>query len=304
MTKIGDKSLKKLASQPNVKAHPSKASKAPALPGATIGKKFAKDEMSVGLGKALRLKALKKEPNGVGELLKKKPVDFKELFENMHDTRVARGLKGAIASQLERVRLGKPLSPADAPKQGIDGNWYAPNGNRLMEVKLSESRSGSSTALVDPLTNQYYVKGEHYLSKTPTMHGPLALPKDAQFVDQEFTAKEFERLEQAANHPGQSPLSPPLFPQGPQHPLPHFPGLPTSPGERKIIEKLLGTSSFDAPAPKPSDIVSETPLKQEHPFSYTLLRLKDDRVVIKKVLTGGFVPAKPGDGSYSQPIAL
>ena len=28
------------------------------------------------------------------------------------------------------------------------------------------------------------------------------------------------------------------------------------------------------------------------------------RVIIEKVLTGGFVPAKPGDGSYSAPVSI
>lgn len=67
-----------------------------------------------------------------------------------------------------------------------------------------------------------------------------------------------------------------------------------------------GSLHFDQPAPRPGDVVSEKLIKSEHPFSYYAVELRDQpgKVIIKRVLTGGFVPAKPGDGDYSQPIPL
>jgi hypothetical protein len=47
-------------------------------------------------------------------------------------------------------------------------------------------------------------------------------------------------------------------------------------------------------------------VKSEHPFTYYAITLKGDpkHVIFKKVLTGGFVPAGPNDGAYSQPVAI
>jgi hypothetical protein len=73
------------------------------------------------------------------------------------------------------------------------------------------------------------------------------------------------------------------------------------------IERNLqsGNLEFTGKAPKPADILTQTTVNKR-PFSYTAIVLKSDpnSVIIKKVLTGGFVPARPGDGSYSQPVPL
>lgn len=70
----------------------------------------------------------------------------------------------------------------------------------------------------------------------------------------------------------------------------------------RALEKKLPRLAYDGKAPPPADVVRETPLRREHPFSYTALELKNGDVVVKRVLTGGFVPAKPGDGVYSAPL--
>lgn len=74
-----------------------------------------------------------------------------------------------------------------------------------------------------------------------------------------------------------------------------------------VIERHLAANDlqFGAKAPKKEDILTQTTVNK-HPFSYTAIVLKSDptHVIIKKVLTGGFVPARPGDGSYSKPVPL
>jgi predicted RNase H-like nuclease (RuvC/YqgF family) len=82
---------------------------------------------------------------------------------------------------------------------------------------------------------------------------------------------------------------------------------PTSAELTAVIEKNLksGTLEFNGKAPKKEDILTQTEVNKR-PFSYTAIVLKSDpnHVIIKKVLTGGFVPARPGDGSFSQPVPL
>lgn len=82
---------------------------------------------------------------------------------------------------------------------------------------------------------------------------------------------------------------------------------PTSAELTAVVEKQLkgGKLEFTGKAPKKEDILTQTEV-HHRPFSYTAIVLKSDpnHVIIKKVLTGGFVPARPGDGSYSQPVPL
>ena len=80
---------------------------------------------------------------------------------------------------------------------------------------------------------------------------------------------------------------------------------PTSAELTAVIEKNFKTLEFNGKAPKKEDILTQTEVNKR-PFSYTAIVLKSDpnHVIIKKVLTGGFVPARPGDGSYSQPVPL
>jgi hypothetical protein len=240
--------------------------------------KFVKDELTTGRGKAARLELLKKTQAGGLTL----PA-VKELAERVHDLKVARGLRGAIQEQLSTVRLGEP------------------NGNPLIEVKLETGRPFSRSALVDPLTNTYYVQSTTVgIRTTHAAHGPLSLPKGSQFKDQEFTRGELEQLEKAANAPKRSFPGLPKLPAPPD--FPQLPGRPLDPGVIKALEKQLRGLDYGGKAPKPSDVVRETPLRSEHPFSYSAIELKNGDIVIKRVLTGGFVPAKPGDGDYSAPI--
>ena len=73
------------------------------------------------------------------------------------------------------------------------------------------------------------------------------------------------------------------------------------------IERALksGTLEYGAKAPKAADILTQTTV-HKRPFSYTAIVLKSDpnNMIIKKVLTGGFAPARPGDGSYSKPVPV
>lgn len=73
------------------------------------------------------------------------------------------------------------------------------------------------------------------------------------------------------------------------------------------IERHLKANDleFTGKAPKKEDILTQTEVNKR-PFSYTAIVLKNDptKVIIKKVLTGGFVPARPGDGVYSRPVSI
>ena len=197
-----------------------------------------------------------------------------------HNEQAARHLKGAIQDKLKLVRFGAPLGKAESPRMGPNGQMVAPNGDPLIRVKLSDGPvlGQSQYALVDPKTNQFYVQNNAGGFAHPTTYnGPLSLPPQARFEGSKFTPADLKRFERIANEP------------------PKF-GFP---------QDLAGLT-YDQPAPKPSQIASEKMIKSEHPFTYYAVMLKDDpkHVIIKKVLTGGFVPAQPGDGSYSAPIVL
>lgn len=82
---------------------------------------------------------------------------------------------------------------------------------------------------------------------------------------------------------------------------------PTAAQLTAVVERHLkaGDLQFTGKAPKAADILTQTQVHR-HPFTYTAIVLKSDpkNVIIKQVLTGGFVPARPGDGVYSQPVPL
>ena len=63
-----------------------------------------------------------------------------------------------------------------------------------------------------------------------------------------------------------------------------------------------GKLEFNGKAPKKIDILRQFEVKNVRPFTYAAIQLKSGEIVIKKVLTGGFVPARPGDGSYTAPM--
>ena len=209
-----------------------------------------------------------------------------------YDLRVAGKLKAAVEEVLARVKFGKPLEAADAPRPGPDGHLVAPNGDPLIRVKLNDgAETGSSQyALVSPKTNQFYKEDNlgHPVHVT-NLYGPLSLPRGSQLGEKKHNRDELRQLEGAANA-----------------------GLKTKslskPALLVALGKLIkqGPQAFDGQATTKADTLSETVLKKEHPFTYTALVRKDDptRVIIKKVMTGGFVPAGPDDGEYSQPFIL
>jgi hypothetical protein len=242
------------------------------------------DEMSTGAGKALRLKNLAIAPPGLERITL-------EYALKKRDLATAGELKGAINDVLKLVRFGQPIPDKDEPRPGPNGRYVAPNGDPLIRVKLSGSNGipGSSEyALVNPKTNEFYKEQNEGGFMHPTnYYGPMSLPKGTRFVSKSFTEGDLKKLEKAAN----SVLSGPI-----------------KKGALAALEAHLkaGDLNFDHQAPNPKDILKSTVIKSEHPFTYTAIVLKGDpnHVIIKKVLTGGFVPAGPNDGSYSQPISV
>ena len=150
-----------------------------------------------------------------------------DIFAQLHDLKVARGLRGTINRQLQTVKLGRPLSPAQAPHRGADGRMHAPNGDPLIQVKLKSSSFGtaettsSRTAYVNPKTNQYYVVDSHG-TIGPTVsrsYGPFSLPASSHFEQKHFSPWELRQLERAANGKGFGTLPIPRDP-----PIWHNPG--------------------------------------------------------------------------------
>lgn len=73
--------------------------------------------------------------------------------------------------------------------------------------------------------------------------------------------------------------------------------------KHKALELIAGDAlEFSGKAPKKTDIARQFEVKNVRPFTYTAIELKSGEVVLKKVLTGGFVPARPGDGAYTAPM--
>ena len=208
-----------------------------------------------------------------------------------YDLRVAAKLKSAVEEVLARVRFGKPLEASEAPRPGPGGHLVAPNGDPLIRVKLSEGpESGRSQyALVSPRTNQFY-KEDNVGAPVHVTHlyGPLSLPRGSHLGEKKHNRNDLDQLESAAN-------------RGPTKSL-------SKPALLAALAKLIkrGDLAFDGQATTKEDTLTETVLKKDHPFTYLALVRKDDptRVIIKKVMTGGFVPAGPNDGAYSQPFAL
>jgi hypothetical protein len=220
------------------------------------------------------------------QVIGKKPPGLEQIKRFAHNLNVSKGLKGAIQDQLKLVRFGQPLNKADSPRTGKNGQMTAPNGDPLIRVKLSDSNgiSGSSQyALVNPKTNEYYVQtnGGGFARPT-TYNGPLSLPQGSRFQGDKFTPADLKTFEAHANKP------------------------PTLPPTLKELQKKLEGLEYGHPAPDPKNVLKETVIKSQHPFTYYAVTLKGDpnHVVIKKVLTGGFVPAKPGDGTYTAPIEI
>jgi hypothetical protein len=210
-----------------------------------------------------------------------------------NDLKVASNLKAVTLEVLGRVRFGKPLSATQAPRPAADGKMLAPNGDPLVRVKLADGPdSGSSQyVLISPKTNQFYKEDNvGGLAHTTNFFGPISLPRGAQFSEKKHSADDLEQFERAARH---SSGNKPLY---------------SKPALLAELAKLMkrGDVAFDGQAMPKADVLSETVIKKDHPYTYLALVSKEDprRITIKKVMTGGFVPAGPDDGSYSQPFTL
>ncbi len=220
-------------------------------------------------------------------------------FFHKHNQRVALHLKATVTRLQSQAAKLEPMSDLavalNGPRKGEDGRWTAPNGDPLIRVPINQSRLNRSVertefALVNPETNEVYfvTEDDHFMMGTSTaIRGPVDLPKGQRFAGGDFTAAQVRGFERTAMLGAA---------------LDSFKKKPLGERVEKMLEK--GQLRFDQPAPKPEDVLSEKVLKSEHPFTYYAVQLKDrpGEVIIKKVLTGGFVPAQPGDGAYSQPI--
>ena len=233
---------------------------------------------------------LKTSPRQAAKAVREDALASSQLARQQ-DLRVAATFKAAVEEVLVQVKFGKPLEADAAPRPGPEGQLVAPNGDPLLRLKLCDGvETGSSQyALVNPKTNQFYKEDNlgHPLRLT-NLYGPLSLPRGSQLKEKKPTRDELRQLERAAN-------------------AAHKTSLPKS-ALLVVLAKLLrqGPAAFAGQAIRKADTLSETVFKKEHPFTYTALVRKDDpsRVVIKRVMTGGFLPAGPGEGDYSQPFSL
>ncbi len=72
------------------------------------------------------------------------------------------------------------------------------------------------------------------------------------------------------------------------------------------VETLIkdGKLEFSAKAPKRIDVLRQFEVKSLKPFTYSAIQLRTGEVVIRQVLTGGVIPSRPGDGSYTAPMKV
>ncbi|MBL8910623.1 MAG: hypothetical protein JNM17_07970 [Archangium sp.] len=238
-------------------------------------KKFV-DGMSTGRGAALR------------QLVEKRIADPRAI----HNAYVASHLKETTTKLFDGVFFRCPLPPSASPRPGPDGRWVAPNGDPLIRVNVSADGRripGSGTyMLVNPKTNEVYREQDSggFINHR-TFTGPLKLPVGQRFQGKTFSEAQLRQFERLANRDAPIIRRPPL-------------------GEVLERHLKLGDLEFGQKAPRPEDIAKQVVVKSEHPFTYYAITLKDDpnHVIFKKVLTGGFVPAGPNDGTYSQPVAI
>lgn len=279
MPRISEPSKKLIAA---VKPAPTPVKPAAVIDVAGVARKlFKRDELSLGKG-------LKPHAPVI-------PLFPGPLF-NKHNQRVALHLKDTVTKLQSKVDALEPLPAADAPRRGKDGRYVAPNGDPLVRVALSHTdlAPGTSTtryALVNPRTNEVYFGTDNRgcFNNSTTFRGPVELPKSQRFAGKEFTTAQVRSFERFAALGAA---------------LDSFKKKPLAERVDAMLKK--GSLHFDQPAPKPGDVLSEKVIKSEHPFTYYAVQLASEpgKVVIKQVLTGGFVPAEPGAGSYSQPIPV
>lgn len=110
-----------------------------------------------------------------------------------------RGLEQATSGIAGAIALSR--APKSSVKVGLDGTATGPEGQPLVTVRLANGK----TAYVDPNTNEYYLKTQQQGGKLPfgqqAVHGPMALPKDLQFSNSNFSVADCKQLSLDANRP-------------------------------------------------------------------------------------------------------
>lgn len=209
---------------------------------------------------------------------------------SLHNIGVALRVKSVSAKLF--AKESAPLSAAQSPRPGPNGRYVAPNGDPLIRVKLNDGKGivgQSEYVLINPKTNEVYKESNSGgFVNHKNYFGPEKLPAGSRFQGKSFTEAELKMFERIANG---GLFGPPV--KGPS-----------------LLEKLeqqlsRGDVKFGGNAPDPKNVASQTVLKNEHPFTYYVITLKNDpdHVIIKRVLTGGFAPSLPGSGDYSEPVS-
>jgi hypothetical protein len=125
-------------------------------------------------------------------------------FTFRRDLEIAGNLKATINDLMARIDVG-PTPMNEVPvSQSSTGHWVDPKtGNRLISVGLTEIWGAEpityDTALVDPLTNKFFIVHYDRTALVETYAGPINLPEHSRFTHRSYTAEKYERLERAAN---------------------------------------------------------------------------------------------------------
>ena len=119
------------------------------------------------------------------------------------DAATAKKLQPAIKDLLTKIRM--TLTPvASQPKWDAKSSVYrAPDGHALFAVALETPPMGSadmfsSSALVDPVSNTFYVHTTGGFAGVSNFNGPLSLPAGAQFKGKQYSLAQLKLLAAAA----------------------------------------------------------------------------------------------------------
>ena len=130
-----------------------------------------------------------------------RPLPPGGLINGVHNARVATNLRNTLNSRAMRLAeaFAKPTPMAQAPRKGADGDYYAPNGDRLIKVKR-----GTSFALVNPNTNECFYPAPIMRcgpgGTQSGFRGPVKLPEGERFKGGPFSAAQVAKFEAEANH--------------------------------------------------------------------------------------------------------
>lgn len=133
----------------------------------------------------------------------------------LHNAHVASNLRATLSGRAMRLAeaLAKPTPEEQAPRKGADGDYYAPNGDRLIKVQR-----GTSFVLVNPNTNEcFYPTRERVgcFGFKDGFKGPVKLPEGQRFKGGDFSAAQVAKFEALANR--KTPFE--------HHPFPLKPGV-------------------------------------------------------------------------------